>query len=72
MKHGSTVETISQGIKYSKVPLSWDPIYHDITYGIAITVEESDSDFRIKTDTPYLALTGELLGVSIVRILEKI
>ena len=28
-----------------------------------ITVVESESDFRITTDTPYLALTGELWGV---------
>ena len=35
-------------------------IYHDITYDTAITVAESESDIRITTDTPYLALTGEL------------
>ena len=29
----------------------------------AITVAESESGFRITTDTPYLALTGELWGV---------
>ena len=28
------------------------PICHDITYGIAITVAESESDFRTTTDTP--------------------
>ena len=35
----------------------------DITYGTAITAAEIESDFRITTDTPYLALTGELWGV---------
>ena len=38
--------------------------YHDITYGTAITVAESESDFRITTSMSY--------GVSIVRILETI
>ena len=28
-----------------------------------MTAAESDSDFRITTDTPYLTLTGELWGV---------
>ena len=28
-----------------------------------MTVAESESDFRIIIDTPYLALTGELWGV---------
>ena len=28
-----------------------------------ITVLETESDIRITTDTPYLALTGELRGV---------
>ena len=35
-----------------------------------MTVAESESNFRITTDTPYLALTGQL-GKSFVRILEK-
>ena len=39
-------------------------IYHDITYDTVITVTESESDVRITTGTPYLALTGELWGVS--------
>ena len=39
------------------------PIYHDVIYGTVITVTESESDFTLKTDTPYLALTGELCGV---------
>ena len=38
-------------------------IYHDITYDTAITVAESESDIKITTVTPYLALTGELCGV---------
>ena len=38
-------------------------IYHDITYHNAVTVAENAWDIRITTDTPYLALTGELWGV---------
>ena len=38
-------------------------IYHDIAYDIAITVAESESDIRITTDTPYLALMGKLWTV---------
>ena len=38
-------------------------MFHDITYGIAITVAESELDFRITTNTPYLALRAERLGV---------
>ena len=51
---------------YSQVLLYHGPIYHDIAYGTAITVAESESDFRITTDmtdTPYLALMGEQWGV---------
>ena len=33
--------------------------YHTITYGTAITVAEYEWDFRITTDNPDLALTGE-------------
>ena len=42
---------------YSQVPLWRGPIYSDITHGTAITVTESNSDFRVTTYTPYLALT---------------
>ena len=42
------------------------------TYGTAIIVAEIESYFRITTATLYLAFTGELFWVSIVRILEKI
>ena len=48
---------------YSQVPLYRGPIFHDITYGTAKTVAECELDFRITTDTPYLALTGELWSV---------
>ena len=34
-----------------------------ITYGATTTVAESESDFRITIDTPYLALTGKLWDV---------
>ena len=37
-------------------------IYQDITYSAAMTVTERKSDFKLTTDTPYLALTGELWG----------
>ena len=56
---------------HSQVPLWRGTIYHNITYGAAITGAESESDFIITTDTPYLALTGELWGVY-VGILEKV
>ena len=46
-------------------------IYHDITYATAIIEANIGSDFRITTDTPNFALTGEL-WVSILRLLEKI
>ena len=48
---------------YSKVPLKRSLIYYDITYDTVITVAESESDIRITTDTPHLALTGELWDV---------
>ena len=50
-------------MEYSLVLLHCGLIYHDITCDTAITVAESESDIKITTDTPYLALTGELLGV---------
>ena len=36
-----------------------------------ITAAEHESKLKLTTDTPYLALTGEL-RVSVVRILQKI
>ena len=45
----------------SPVPLWRGPIFHDITYGTAMTVAEFRSDFKVTTDTPYLVLTGEVL-----------
>ena len=41
----------------------YSQINDDITYDIAITMAESESDIRITTDTTHLALTGELWGV---------
>ena len=41
-----------------------------ITYSTAITVAESESDFRLTTGTPYPALTDELCGL-FARMLEK-
>ena len=37
-----------------------------------MTAAELKSDFKLTTDTPYLTLMGELWGVTIVRIWEKI
>ena len=48
--------------QYISVPIA-RPIYYDATYGTVKTVAESEKDFRITTDTPYLALTGKLWGV---------
>ena len=46
------------------MPLWHGPIYHDITYGTVKTATECKSDFKfLTTDTPYLALTGELWGL---------
>ena len=36
------------------------PIYHDITFSTAMTATEIKSDFKLTTDTPFLALTGKL------------
>ena len=47
---------------YSQVPLQRGPIDHDIIYSTVVTAEFK-SDFKLTTDTPYLALTGELWGV---------
>ena len=44
---------------YSQVPLLHGLIYHDITYNSVIKMAESESNIRITTDIPYLALTGE-------------
>ena len=54
---------VEQSVKYSQVPLQHDLIYYDITYDTAKTVAESESDIRITTDTPFLALMGQLWGV---------
>ena len=45
---------------YSQMLLLSGLIYHESTYNTAITVKERESDVRITTVTPYLALTGEL------------
>ena len=39
------------------------PIQHDITYNTLVTEAERNSEFVFTTNTPYLALTGELWGV---------
>ena len=53
----------ADGHEYHQVPLQGGLIHHDITYDIAITVAGGESDIRITTDTPYMALTGELWSV---------
>ena len=45
------------------VPLLCCPFYHDITYDTAMPVTECKWDFSLTTDTPYLALMGQLSGV---------
>ena len=55
-------------IKYLLATFIFFPFFsictcHNITYDTAIAVAESKSYIRITTDTPYLALTGELWGV---------
>ena len=62
-KEIQTLTDTNNEVKYSQVPLWHSLIYHDVKYNTAITVAESESDIRITTDTPYLALTGELWGV---------
>ena len=47
---------------YNQVPLSRGLISHESTYDTAIRVAECERDIRIKTNTPYLTLTGELWG----------
>ena len=55
-----TILKIGHFKTYSQVPLQRGLIYHDITYGTAITVTESESVMRTTKDT----LTGELCGVN--------
>ena len=38
-------------------------IFRDIIYDTAIPVAKSESDIKITTDTPYLALTDEVWSV---------
>ena len=54
------------------MPLQRDPYYHNTTYGTATTAAESEKDFRITADTPYLAFTGELLGAYCEDFREKL
>ena len=51
--------------------LSPGPIDHDIIHSAAITAAEHESDLKLITDTPYLALPGELWGVSCEDIAEN-
>ena len=48
---------------YSPVPLLCGQVFHHITIGTAKTAAEHKSDFKLTTDTPYLALTDELWDV---------
>ena len=56
---------------YSRVPIWRGPIFHNIMHCTAITAADRKSDFKLQTDTPYLAFTCELWGVYLRR-LEKI
>ena len=47
---------------YSRVPLQRGLI-HDITYSTLVTDAQHKSKFVFITDTPFLALTGELWAV---------
>ena len=38
-------------------------MFKDIAYGAAMVAAEHKSEFKLTTDTSYLALTGELWGV---------
>ena len=42
---------------YSRVPMWRATIFHNITHGTAMAAAERKSDFKLQTDTPYLALT---------------
>ena len=44
--------------KYSQVQLKCNQVVHVITYSTVMTIAESESDFRITTDNPYLTLMG--------------
>ena len=56
---------------YGWSPVQHGPIYHDITYSIAMTATRPKSDFDFAIGIPYVALKGEL-WVFVVRIWEKI
>ena len=49
--------------QYSRMLLKHGPIHLDIPYTIVMITRERKSNFWLTTDTPYLALTGELWGV---------
>ena len=53
------------------MPLKHGQMYRDITYGIAIAVEQSDQILESQ-ETPHLSPSRLSYGVSIVRILQKI
>ena len=46
----------------SSAIITWSN-FEDIAYDTAIMAAGSESDIRITTDTPYIALTGELWGI---------
>ena len=45
------------------MPLYHGPIQDDIAHNTLVTEAVHKSEFVFTTDTPYLALTGELWGV---------
>ena len=40
------------------------PIYHDIIHGTAMTGAELTPDFKLTTDTPHPAPTGEVWAIN--------
>ena len=48
--------------KYSQVLLQCSPIYHGITYNIAMTAAEQKSNAEFTKDTPYLTPHGRAMG----------
>ena len=49
---------------YSQMPLQRGPIYREFTRNTANAAAEYESNLKLTTDTPCLALTGELWAVS--------
>ena len=53
---------LCNAVQYT-VTFEHGPIFYNITYRTPITLAQSESNFRITTDTPYLTCKDELWGV---------